>query len=386
MYQEVAILQDKEEDSYFVLGLLNSGVAAKYLEFLSPTINFQREDIVSVPLPYIPFPQVEIAEIAKQSWEISLDHWNNNELSFEFTHEIKENLLVREWISQTFEQRNLIAKSLEINQSRIDRILVDAYRLAMNIETEYVAIQSDLTGQLQDLFSIYVGCLLGRFSLDLPGFVLANQGESLADYLALVPEPSFMPDDDNVVPFTEGQWFEDDVVARFYEFLKVAFGEEHFSENVRFIEETLGKDIRKYFLTDFYTDHVKRYKTRPIYWMFSSPQGSFNALIYMHRYNSSTVGTVLKYVQEFVHKLRSQKEVEDRIAVSATNARDQAQAAKEAAKLQKMIVEVSEWERDVLYPLAQKQIKIDLDDGVKANYPKFGKALKQIKGLDKNDD
>lgn len=152
----------------------------------------------------------------------------------------------------------------------------------------------------KDLVSYAVGCMFGRYSLDMPGLVLADQGDTLVKYLAEVPSPSFVPDADNVLPVLSDAWFEDDVVERFREFLKVSFGEEHFDENLRFIEEALGKDVRKYFVQDFYKDHVQRYKKRPIYWMFSSPKGSFNALIYMHRYNPSTVSTVLnEYLREY---------------------------------------------------------------------------------------
>jgi len=232
-----------------------------------------------------------------------------------------------------------------------------------------------------DLISYAIGCVFGRYSLDKPGLILGDQGATLQDYLAKVPNPSFVPDKDNVIPLVDGDWFEDDVVERFRLFLRTVFGEQHFEENLRFVTKSLGvKDLRNYFIkstgrgssSDFYDDHVQRYKKRPIYWLFSSPKGSFNALIYMHRYTPSTVSTVLnEYLREFQAKLQA----------SLTQA-ERSNNVREADRLRKVLVELNEYEHDVLYPLATKQIAIDLDDGVKANYPKFGVALKKIPGLE----
>jgi type II restriction/modification system DNA methylase subunit YeeA len=199
----------------------------------------------------------------------------------------------------------------------------------------------------------------------------------LQDYLAKVPSPTFMPDADNVVPIVDGDWFEDDVVERFRQFLRAAFGEQNFEENLRFVTESLGvKNLRDYFVKSFYKDHVQRYKKRPIYWLFSSPKGSFNALIYMHRYTPSTVSTVLnEYLREFQAKLQA----------SLTQA-ERSNNAREADRFRKVLVELNEYEHDVLYPLATQQIAIDLDDGVKVNYAKFGAALKKIPGLEASDE
>jgi type II restriction/modification system DNA methylase subunit YeeA len=215
--------------------------------------------------------------------------------------------------------------------------------------------------------------MLGRYSLDKPGLILEDQGATLQDYLAKVPTPTFMPDTDNVIPIVESDWFEDDIVARLREFLRVAFGAQHFEENVRFVTESLGvKDLRDYFVRSFYKDHVQRYKKRPIYWLFSSPKGTFNALIYMHRYTPSTVSTVLnEYLREFQAKLKASLEHAER-----------SNSAREADQLRKVLLELDEYEHDVLYPLASQNIVIDLDDGVKANYTKFGDALKKIPGLE----
>ena len=196
-----------------------------------------------------------------------------------------------------------------------------------------------------------------------------------------------MPDSDNVIPVVDGDWFEDDIVARFRQFLRVAFGEEHFEDNLRFLTESLGvKDLRDYFMKSFYEDHVQRYKKRPIYWLFSSPKGSFNALIYMHRYTPSTVATVLnEYLREYQAKLEVQPEHHERLSVGGGTPREEAAAQKEADRLRKVLLELDEYEHD-LYPLASQPISIDLDDGVKVNYPKFGAALKRIPGLGASDE
>ena len=238
---------------------------------------------------------------------------------------------------------------------------------------------------MKEFVSYAVGCMFGRYSLDKPGLVLANQGESLEDYKEQVPNPSFMPDDDNVIPILDGEWFNDDIVERFKSFLKITFGAERFDENLAFLEEGLGRDLRKYFLRDFYDDHVKTYKKRPIYWLFSSPKGSFNALIYMHRYRPDTVSVILNnYLREFKAKLKARRAYLIGISDNPSAAqKEKTKALKETDKLDKMIDELDEYESDVIYPLATEQIEIDLDDGVKANYPKLGSALKKITGVSK---
>lgn len=231
-----------------------------------------------------------------------------------------------------------------------------------------------------DLISYSVGCMFGRYSLDKPGLILGDQGSTLDDYLAKVPNPTFMPDKDNVIPVVDGDWFEDDIVQRFRLFLRTVFGQEHFEANLRFVNETLGlKNLRDYFIkiagrgaaSKFYDDHVQRYKKRPIYWLFSSPKGSFNALIYMHRYAPSTVSAVLTYLREYVTKLESALEQAERSG-----------NAPESDRLRRILVELNQYEHDTLYPKASENVVIDLDDGVKVNYPKFGAALKKIPGLE----
>ena len=190
-----------------------------------------------------------------------------------------------------------------------------------------------------------------------------------------------MPDEDNIIPVLDDEWFEDDIVGRFYEFLKATFGKGNFDKNLAFVEECIGKDIRKYFVKDFYKDHIKRYKKRPIYWMFSSPKGSFNVLIYMHRYSPDTLNNILNgYLLEYREKLKARTEHLDHI-IETGSSTEQTRAAKEKDRLRSVLLELQEYEREILYPLATERISIDLDDGVLVNYNKFGKAIQEVKGL-----
>lgn len=370
---------------------LNSRTVASLVKELNPTLNLR-------PSSLLDFPYCELsADLGKACRELSKSDWDSQELSLDFSGscltsaESSERLSisVASILTYNLDQTDKLAKSenaiereaaaalglvqpVTIPRDEHSLLANPAYRYGPGRSAaEYKRLATkDL---IRDLVSYAIGCMFGRYSLDEPGLILADQGATLEDYVAKIPEPSFTPDADNVIPFVDGDWFEDDVVARFRQFLRAAFGEEHFEENLRFVTESLGvKDIRDYFVRSFYKDHVTRYKKRPIYWLFSSPKGFFNALIYMHRYTPSTVSTVLnEYLREFQAKLTA----------SLDNA-ERADKVKEADRLRKILVELNEYEHDVLYPLATQNIVIDLDDGVKANYPKFGAALKKIPGLE----
>lgn len=236
---------------------------------------------------------------------------------------------------------------------------------------------------VKELVSYAVGCMMGRYAIDKPGLVLANQGSTYEDYLAQISEPAFAPDDDGIIPILEDDCFADDIVTQFHRFLRITFGERNFNANLSFIEDALGKDLRSYFVKDFYADHLQRYQKRPIYWLFSSPKGTFLALIYLHRYHPGTVGQVLGYLRSHITKIQSRVDAADRTAADpAATQGMKTRAIKERAKLVRQLKELEDYERDVLHPLAGQRIEIDLDDGVKANYPKFGKALRKIPGLE----
>jgi hypothetical protein len=244
-----------------------------------------------------------------------------------------------------------------------------------------------LNGNTKDLISYAIGNLLGRYSLDKLGLILANAGDTLQDLLQQIPNPTFMPDEDNIIPVLDGEWFTDDVVGRFKTFLSAAFGEEHFEENLRFIEDTLGKDVRKYFVKDFYNDHIKRYKKRPIYWMFSSAKGHFKALIYMHRYQPDLCSKLLNdYLQAFITKLEAARQTQTQLSLREDIVpREKIAAQREIDKINVMLKDCREYEK-TLFTLATQKISMDLDDGIKVNYQKFKQVLVPIKGLEKEEE
>ena len=383
---------------------LASSAVSGMLPFLNPTLHANPGDVSRLPVPHRGDDSVfgDAVRIARADWHSVETAWGFTRPDWFQTGVAKRLLDIfrssdDEWIRTV---QNLA--ELESENDRRQRAAygiasvsqpdpegeetLDGVTLRRNFfrAGEWVTSEAD-RGRAIELVSYAVGCMFGRYSLDAPGLILADQGATLQDYLAMVPIPTFIPDADNVIPIVDGDWFEDDIVSRFRQFLRVAFGEEHFEENLRFVEDSLGvKTLRDYFITKtgrskFYDDHVQRYKKRPIYWMFSSPKGSFNALIYMHRYTPSTVSTVLnEYLREYRGKLEFTLQNAEREAAGGRSSK----AQKEADRIRKILIELAEYEHDVLYPLATQQVAIDLDDGVKVNYPKFGKALKKIKGLE----
>jgi type II restriction/modification system DNA methylase subunit YeeA len=249
---------------------------------------------------------------------------------------------------------------------------------------------------MAELLSYTTGCMMGRYSLDHPGLILADshnsQGEHFAAFEAKVGKPlaeiQFKPDPDAIIPVLDGEWFEDDIVARTREFLEVTFPESTVTENLRFIEESLGKDIRKYFCTDFYKDHLQTYKKRPIYWMVQSPKKGFACLIYLHRYTKDTLNQVLNnYFRPYLQKLEARLA---QLGLDQLNddlpTRERTAARKEAEKINKVLKECQAWEQDALLPLAQQRIELDLDDGVKVNYLKLQDVLATIPGLAAKED
>ncbi|MCV7578581.1 BREX-1 system adenine-specific DNA-methyltransferase PglX [Micrococcus luteus] len=379
---------------------MNSKPFGHLAELLMPNLHYKSGTVQRVPFPRHE-EETRAIELGKRAIHLVRADWDDNEVSFDFaTNESVRSSDRRGALDQiiTDVQIKVEATAEEVDQleTENDAIFGRAYGVdPTTIEFgRPSAISAPQASELVcDLVSYAVGCMFGRYSLDMPGLVLADQGVTLQDYLANVPQPTFAPDADNVLPIVDGEWFEDDVVARFRQFLRAAFGEEHFEENLRFVEESLGvKTLREYFITragksKFYEDHWKRYKKRPIYWLFSSPKGSFNALIYMHRYTPSTVSTVLnEYLREFESKLEANLQHQERLAAGDGTPREKAAALKESERLRKVLLELSEYEHDVLYPLASQQIAIDLDDGVKVNYPRFYPALKKIPGLEAADE
>lgn len=391
------------EDSDALLGLLNTTTAFSVLTLLNPTLHFKNYNIGAIPIPAWGEIKPKLERLASKAVELVRADWEESETAWGFTSNPLLNWSGRGVgrLADCAEalQESHLARAVELKEveTRLNAVVVDAYgvdSVPVEVETSDLTLTFKPAGiggatelistYADDLVSYAVGCMFGRYSLDETGVILADQGASYHDYLARVQTPTFTPDADNVIPIVDGDWFEDDIVTRFRQFLRVAFGESHFEENLRFVTEALGvKDLREYFVKSFYKDHVQRYKKRPIYWLFSSPKGSFNALIYMHRYTPSTVSTVLnEYLREFNAKLEATLGQQERLAAGGGTPRQQAAAQKEADRIRKVLLELNEYEHDVLYPLASQQIEIDLDDGVKVNYPKFGAALKKIPGLE----
>ena len=392
-----------------LISLLNSSTSTALLAALSPTLNTQIGQVSLIPVGQfeVPADLIDGAVVAAEydwndfetSWGLSVPSWLQDSTGPGSSlpqrlavWSARQQTVAREQQERETENNRAVAAAYDL----LDEVPIDVplhrVSLTRNVEfrygpgksaAEYEKLErADVTAEL---ISYAVGCMFGRYSLDQPGLILANQGATLQSDFGNVSGRTFMPDVDNVIPFVDGGWFEDDIVERLRQFLRAAFGTDHFEANLRFLEESLGVNtLRDYFITKagkskFYDDHVQRYKKRPIYWMFSSPKGSFNALIYMHRYTPSTVSTVLnEYLREYRAKLEVALANAEQAAAGGGSAKEQ----KEADRLRKVLVELAEYEHDVLYPLATQQIVIDLDDGVKANYPKFYPALKNIAGLE----
>ena len=389
------LLPDDPNDVMPMLAYLNSTDARSLLGVLNPTINTQVANVLELPAPnWNAEEKAELSNLGSAMVVHSKQDWEQRETSDGFgglgwTGRRAPNSLITsldQHLAKCEARHDEQLKIASDIDALVGRLLATGLDGASS--NELVLDRTTATELIQGFVSYAVGCMFGRYSLDEPGLILASQGATLSDYLLRVATPSFVPDADNVIPLVEGDWFEDDIVARFRQFLRVAFGEQHFEQNLRFVTESLGvKNLRDYFVKSFYKDHVQRYKKRPIYWLFSSPKGSFNALIYMHRYTPSTASTVLnEYLREFKAKLDASLQHQERLAVGGGTPRQQAAALKEADRLRKVILELDEYEHDVLYPLASQQVAIDLDDGVKVNYPKLGAALKKIPGLETSDE
>lgn len=388
----------------YTLALLNSKVVENWGVFLNPTISFKVGNVRKIPFIFDEMKFKEIDNLSCDSIKITKFDWDSYETSFDF----QQNELIQikgQDLEETYDLYQQFWKNkffhLHKNEEELNKQFIEIYglqdELTPNVALEDITILKEETviknGELvfkqtevfAQFMSYAVGCMFGRYSLDKEGLMLANQGETLEDYLVKVKlsddKLSFTPDEDNIIPVLDDEWFEDDITGRFYAFLKASFGITNFDKNLAFVEECLGKDVRKYFVKEFYNDHIKRYKKRPIYWMFSSPKGAFNVLIYMHRYTPDTLNKILNnYLIQYREKLNTHLEHLAHLTVSGTSI-EQTKAIKETEKLKLVLLELKEYERDILYPLATERINIDLDEGVLVNYNKFGNAIKEVKGL-----
>jgi len=406
----------KEVNPETGLSIINSKFVSIASKIINPTIHFQAGNYRIIPYSE-KIDSINTRKAINNLIQLATTDWNYQENSWDFK---AIPLLHPDFrpphLSATYRTLRAHWREMTLDMQRLEeennRIIIDAYglqdeltpdvpldeiTLTCNPHYRYGGDKSEeeleallLADTMRELVSYAVGCMFGRYALDRPGLILANQGETYDDYLEQVPEPSFPADADNVIPVLEGGWFSDDIVERFRKFLRVAFGDTHYEANLAFVEQALNikqkrnYSIRDYFVGEFYADHVRRYKKRPIYWMFSSPKGSFNALIYMHRYRPDTASVVLNdYLREFRTKLIARREHLDAVSISAGASQgEKTRALKEIESLRKVLDELDAYERENLYPLATRQLAIDLDDGVKVNYLKFGAALKKIPGLE----
>ena len=402
------------DDKYlnYLIAFLNTKISIYIAKIFSPTINFTPGLLSNFPIKFV--ENINILKYQHSCFEISKQEWTSTESSWNFS----QNELIKQqtkYIKSAFEsyKKEWSDKFYELhrNEEELNRQFIEIYglqdELTPDVPLEEITILQEegkiIDGQLEiqpapvmlQLISYAVGCMFGRYSLDKPGLILANQGDTLQDYNRIIGEGALTPpsggwgiDEDNIIPVLEGEWFPDDIVGRFKEFAKVAFSAEQLNENIGFIEDNIpAKDIRKYFVKDFYNDHIKRYKKRPIYWMFSSPKGHFKALIYMHRYQPDTCSVLLNdYLQPFIAKLESAKQTQTMLSLREDlSPRDKVAASKEIDTLRKMIEDCQIYER-TLFTLATQKISMDLDDGVKVNYQKFKDVLVPIKGLEKEEE
>ena len=417
-----AFIIDGNTELLSVQALLSSCLASYLLGLLSATMNIEVGNISRIPFLS---PLSPVSGIAKSAIDITKTDWDAYERSWDFkrqplitvTSECRPLTLNASFSTWVEENRKTIVE-LQCLEEENNRLFIEAFGLEDDLSPDVQISQVTLTvnpayrygGNLSEkeqwdrfrrdtmaeLLSYATGCMMGRYSLEQPGLILADsrnsQAEQLAAYENTVGKPlsevQFKPDPDGIIPVLDGEWFEDDIVARTREFLAVTFPESSVGENLRFIEESLGKDIRKYFCSEFYKDHLQTYKKRPIYWLVQSPKKGFACLIYLHRYTKDTLNQVLNnYFRPYLQKLEARLA---QLGLDQLNddlpTRERTAARKEAEKITKVLKECQTWEQDALLPLAQQRIELDLDDGVKVNYLKLQDVLATIPGLAAKED
>ena len=409
-----------EAELLFYTALMCAKTAAVFLKTINPTLNYQVNNVSSIPVPRKEDYDV-IVENAQLCVELAKKDWDFYEISWDFqrnplierpteSHLLKE--LHKSFLIENQDDIKAIKEAEELNNA----LLIMNYGLSGEIEPEIqlgevtlsrnpaYRYDSDITtdalvsrlrsDDLIELLSYSIGCMMGRYSLDKPGLILASQGETIQDYLAQIPSPKFMPDDDAILPLTDQEWFTDDVTNRFREFVKVVWGEERLQENLEFVAESLClhaikpkksetamETIRRYLSTQFFADHMKTYKKRPIYWLFSSgKQKAFECLVYLHRYNEGTLSRMrTEYVTPLMGKYESQiRHIEEQQETATTAEKNK--LSKALKGYQSKLNELREFDNKLKH-YADRRISLDLDDGVKVNYGKFGDLLAKVKEI-----
>lgn len=380
---------------WYLLGWLNTSIVCELLSITNPTINFSPGTIGKLPVKISTKHQNQVEKYAKENYEISKSDWDDFEISWDFTRHplLKGNnrrILIfdkfKEW-SKKCENR---FKKMKENEEELNSIFIDIYKLQDELEPyvedkDVTVRKADLTRDIKSFISYAVGCMFGRYSLDVEGLVYAGGEWDNSKY------SSFIPDSDNIIPICDDEYFTDDIVYRFIEFVKVVYGEDTLDENLQFIANALGgkgtprEVLRNYFLNDFYKDHCNTYQVtgsgkRPIYWLFDSgKKNGFKALIYIHRYTPDLIARMrTKYIHEQQSRYRNQIEMLEKQVESAISSAERVRLAKKLKKLREQDEELREYEEKV-HHYADQMISIDLDDGVKVNYEKFKDLLAKIK-------
>ncbi len=394
-------VNDNDISKEYILGFLNTSVSEYFIKIVTQVMTLQIRDVQALPLIYDKDFNEKINVIVKDNVNFSRTDWDSFETSWDFaTHPLVAG--TQPSIAATYAAYKAAANArfdaLRANEEELNKIFVNIYgledELTPDVEARDVTVHrvfdsrddvpDDMRGSsyvltqqdvVKGLISYAVGCMLGRYSTDVPGLVYAGGVWDESKYTA------FKPDADNVIPITDEDYFEDDIVGRFIEWLKAVYGAQTLEENLRFIADALGsagdtarQKIRSYFLKDFFKDHCKMYQKRPIYWLYDSGrQNGFKALIYMHRYNADTSGQVrAEYLASMETIYESEIVRMQDIADNGTG-RSAALAAKRIEKLKKQLKECRDYDA-VLGHIALARIGIDLDDGVKVNYDRVQTA------------
>ncbi|MCR1973064.1 BREX-1 system adenine-specific DNA-methyltransferase PglX [Clostridium sporogenes] len=378
----------------YVLGLMNSKISKQLLKAINPTMNYQVGDISKIPFINSNVYASKVEQLVNENIDLSISEWNSYETSWKFK---KHSLLYfkddmnslcecfNKWICFSEDQ----FRKLKLNEEEINKIFIGIYGLENEIipdveDKDIILRKANKEIDIKAFLSYFVGCLFGRYSLDKEGLIFAGGEFDINEY------SKFMPDEDNIIPVlnSETKYFEDDVMVRFEEFLKVTFSEKYLSENIDFIAEAIGKKsnessreaIRRYFANEFFNEHCKMYKKRPIYWLFTSGKNkAFSCLVYMHRIDKNLLSKMrIDYVQPLQNKLEvEQKDLMDTLNSDATT-KDKKDARKKLTLVEKQIDELKVF-HEKLHNMADKQIEIDLDDGVVHNYGLFGDLVAKIK-------
>ena len=379
-----SVFANSTESLLYIIGLLNTKVSNVYLKVLSPSFEFKVGHVANVPI--IIDKQDEVIHIVNVCISLSKNDWDSFETSWDFQHHplLREISTIAEAFDQWQAECDNRFNQLKANEEELNRIFIDIYglqdELTPEVEDNDVTVRkADLGRDIRSFISYAVGCMFGRYSLDVDGLVYAGGEWDNSKYA------SFAADKDNIIPICDDEYFEDDIVGLFVEFVKTVYGAEKLDENLKFIADALGgkgqpKDvIRNYFLNDFYKDHCKIYQKRPIYWLFDSgKKNGFKALIYMHRYHPDTIARIrTDYVHEQQARYRTAiADLEQRIANASTGER--VKLNKKLTVLQAQDAEIRTYEEKI-HHLADQMISIDLDDGVKKNYAIFQDVLAKIK-------